>query len=84
MPIKTYNLFISHAWDYADEYYRLKKMLNSAPYFYWNDYSVPIHNPANGSLRQAFRNRIQLSHAFLVTSGMYLPYSKSRQFLVFN
>jgi hypothetical protein len=76
MPeLRTYNLFISHAWDYSSEYYRLKAMLDSAPNFRWKDMSVPVHNPTNGALRQQFIDRIQLTHAFLVTCGMYCAYS---------
>lgn len=76
MPdLKKYNLFISHAWDYNDEYYRLREMLNSAPLFSWRDLSVPVHNPLDGALRQQFIARIQLTHAFLVTCGMYCAHS---------
>lgn len=77
MPeLRAYNLFISHAWDYNDEYYRLRDMLNNAPNFDWRDYSVPVHDPEDGSLRQAFIDRIRLVHCFIVTSGMYVPYSR--------
>ena len=34
MPeLKTYDLFLSHAWRYNDDYYRLEKMLKEAPLF---------------------------------------------------
>ncbi len=42
---KTYNIFISHAWRYSEDYYRLVEMLNNAPYFKWRNYSVPQHDP---------------------------------------
>ena len=32
-PLKTYDLFISHAWKYDDDYYRLVKLLENAIYF---------------------------------------------------
>lgn len=33
MPyLKTYNLFISHAWAYGESYHRLVNLLNQAPY----------------------------------------------------
>jgi hypothetical protein len=76
MPdLKTYNLFISHAWDYANDYYRLKNLLDNAYLFRWRDLSVPVHNPLNGALRQQFIDRIKLTHAFLATCGMYAHYS---------
>ena len=46
MPeLKTYDLFISHAWKYNEDYYRLVDMLNNAPNFKWRNYSVPEHDP---------------------------------------
>ena len=46
MPaLKTYRLFISHAWQYHDDYYRLVEMLNAANNFRWYNYSVPEHDP---------------------------------------
>ncbi|MDR2708264.1 MAG: TIR domain-containing protein [Nitrososphaerota archaeon] len=79
MQGKTYNIFISHAWDYKDEYHRLCDLLNSAPYFSWKDYSVPSHDPLTGALRKQFDDRIQLSSVVLVLSGMYAKYSNWMQ-----
>ena len=31
--MKIYDLFISHAWKYNDEYYRLERLLNEYNYF---------------------------------------------------
>ena len=42
---RTYNLFISHAWSYNAEYYRLVDLLDGDLYFYWRNYSVPEHDP---------------------------------------
>lgn len=75
MPaLKTYDLFISHAWDYNEEYYRLVEMLNGAPNFKWRNYSVPEHDPlAGGSqLRQQLRGQIRPVNAMLILAGMYV------------
>jgi hypothetical protein len=46
MPsLRIYNLFISHTWRYNKDYYNLEKLLFSAPYFNWRNYSVPTHDP---------------------------------------
>lgn len=77
MPaLKTYDLFISHAWDYNDEYYSLVKMLNEAPNFRWRNYSVPEHDPlAGGSrLRQQLRNQVRPVNAVIILAGMYVNY----------
>ena len=42
MPqLKTYDVFISHAWSYHEDYYRMVRFLDEAQYFYWRNYSVP-------------------------------------------
>lgn len=76
MPaLRTYNLFISHAWDYRDEYHRLVSLLSSARNFSWKDFSVPFHHPldtaTNGELREALWRQIRLVHVVLVISGVY-------------
>lgn len=46
MPtLKTYDLFISHAWNYNKDYYALEKLLFSATLFKYRNYSVPEHDP---------------------------------------
>lgn len=78
MPaLKTYDLFLSHVWRNAQnsEYYRLKKLLNEAPFFVWRDYSVPEHDPlgtrTNKDLLEALDRQIRPVNCFLVISGMY-------------
>ncbi len=46
MPtLRTYNLFISHAWQYHDDYDRLVKMLDAADNFHYHNYSSPEKGP---------------------------------------
>jgi hypothetical protein len=34
MPqLRRYKVFISHAWDYGTDYWRIVQFLNEAPYF---------------------------------------------------
>lgn len=77
MPeLKTYALFISHAWKYNDEYYRLVNLLKEAPLFKWSNYSVPEHDPlgtkTDKELRDALNRQIRPVNAFLLISGMYV------------
>jgi hypothetical protein len=79
MPsLKTYGIFISHAWTYNADYYRLVDMLNKAPNFSWRNYSVPEHDPldtrTNRQLEQALRNQIRPTHIVIILAGMYVPY----------
>lgn len=76
MPaLRTYRLFISHAWQYGTEYYRLAAFLNQAPYFDWRDYSVPQHDPAivnnTQALTAALMEQVRQVNCVLVISGMY-------------
>lgn len=77
MPnLRNYNLFISHAWDYNDDYYRLVKFLDAAPNFKWKNLSVPRHDPlVTDRLQYELRAQMRDAHAFLILSGMYVAHS---------
>lgn len=79
MPaLRQYNLFISHAWDYNDEYYKLVNHLEKAPLFKFSNYSVPEHNPLNTKtatqLEKALYNQIKPTSVVLILAGMYVNY----------
>lgn len=77
-PLKTYDLFISHAWKYNDEYYRLVDLLKEANWFKWRNYSVPEHDPletkTNRELNDALDRQVRPINAFLLISGMYVSH----------
>jgi hypothetical protein len=80
MPaLRTYNVFISHAWAYRDDYHRLLALLNAAPNFQWANYSVPDHDPlAGGSaakLRPELNNQMRFAQVVLAMSGVYASHS---------
>lgn len=77
MPaLKTYDLFISHSWDYNDEYYRLVDLLTSASHFKWRNYSVPEHDQLDGGsnrkLEAELERQVRPVNAVLVLGGMYV------------
>ena len=77
MPsLKTYDLFISHAWDYDDDYYRLQNLIRNAPRFKWRNYSVPQHDPLDANstrrLKAALDRQIRPVNVVLIISGMYV------------
>lgn len=85
MPdLKTYDLFISHAWRYHDDYDRVVKLLNEAPNFNWRNYSVPRHDPAIDpnteagfqKLKSALRDQIRPVNCVLILAGMYASHSR--------
>ena len=79
--MKTYNLFISHSWRYADAYDRLISLLRNRSYFAFRDYSVPKDDPIHGAnndaqLRKAIRDQMTPCHVVLIMAGVYSTYSK--------
>ena len=84
MPsLKTYDLFISHSWTHNDEYYRLIKLLSSAPLFHWRNYSVPEHDPkidpssSSGLLRlvKELDKQVRPSNCVIIIAGMFAAHS---------
>ena len=84
MPsLKTYDLFISHAWKYNSEYYKLEGMLNDASNFEWRNYSVPKHDPVldpddptdRKTLLKELDEQIRPVNCVLILAGMYVSYS---------
>lgn len=78
--MKIYDLFISHAWKYNNEYYRLEELLKEYSYFNFRNYSVPEHDPLDfNSVRelvQKLDEQIRESSIVLVIGGMYCNYRK--------
>lgn len=78
-PKKTYKLFISHSWDYEDDFERLKNRLDDVDGFEFLDYSVPQDDPldaqSNAELRRQLRSKIKQTSAVVIISGMYASYS---------
>ncbi len=82
MPIlKTYDLFISHAWKYGDEYEHLVDLLDNAPNFLYRNYSAPKDKPLKNldstdvmtklEIANAIERKISPVNAVIVISGMY-------------
>lgn len=84
MPLLNhYRIFISHAWKYGDDYYRLINLLDNANYFSYYNYSAPSEKPlfpygtpvTNSEIRRLISNKISPSQITLVLAGMYGAYS---------
>ena len=80
--LKTYDLFISHAWGYNEYYYRLERLLKNAPSFNYRNYSVPKHDPlinpgtvvGQRRLTNLLDKQIKPVNSVLIISGMYVVY----------
>jgi antiphage defense system Thoeris ThsB-like protein len=84
MPeLKTYDLFLSHAWRYNDDYYRLENLLNQATNFKWRNYSVPTHDPlidpksqvGRARLLRMLNDQIRPVNCVLILAGLYVSHS---------
>jgi hypothetical protein len=73
MPsLRPYKVFISHAWDYSQDYWRVVRFLNDEPYFLWENMSVPEHDPiTTDELEYELRNQMRPANVFLIIAGMY-------------
>ncbi len=81
MPaLKTYDLFISHAWTHNAEYDRLVRMLRATPNFKPRNYSVPKDDPLDANndakLTAALRRQIRPVNCVLILAGMYANHRK--------
>jgi len=84
MPaLRTYRVFISHAWEYDDDYWRVVGFLNDAPNFQWENLSVPEHDPVtDDDLKHGLRNQMRPADVFLIIAGMYAAHSDWIEFEV--
>ena len=88
MPsLKTYDLFISHAWKHGGDYDRLINLLNEANNFSYRNYSAPedkpldiIPNAPKAKVKDALDRKIRPVNAVLVVSGMYYNHREWMQY----
>lgn len=78
--MKTYNLFISHSWNYSNAYNKVVEMLDDGSITYKN-HSVPKDDPihtqgTDRELEQAIRNKMSGTHCVVIMAGVYSSYSK--------
>lgn len=75
-----YRLFVSHSWEYSDEYEKIVDLLDDANYFEFRNYSVPeedaIDADSNEELEEALREgQIKPASVVVVLAGLYSSYS---------
>jgi hypothetical protein len=72
---RQYNIFISHAWDYNEEYERVVDFLDDFEELDWQDHSVPLDDPLDtvndAHLRSRLRDQIRTTAVVFVLAGMY-------------
>lgn len=78
---KTYNIFISHSWQYSDQYNQLIELLNKDSNFSYKNYSVPKDSPVHDAkndkeLYDAIKEQISHASVVIILAGVYSSYSK--------
>lgn len=67
------NIFISHRWDYNDDYYKLIKKFDAYGFAHL-DYSVPQHDPLDANrvnkIKAALKEQVRQCNYFIVFSNM--------------
>lgn len=76
-----YNLMISHSWHYEEHYEKVVNWLNEGlGKSEWKNLSVRADNPldteTDEELKEKLSNRVRLSSAIIVLTGMYAFYSR--------
>jgi hypothetical protein len=77
---KTYRLFISHSWNYGDNYDTVINLIKKQDLNFY-DHSVPKDNPlhTNGTDKQlydAIEAKMKGTSCILILAGVYSSYSK--------
>ncbi|MFW9924936.1 MAG: TIR domain-containing protein [Candidatus Thorarchaeota archaeon] len=76
---KRVRLFISHSWDYSDEYVELVNFLRNLTEFNFYNYSVPKHNPLKADndkeLLTELCEQLRGCHILVVLATMRPSYS---------
>jgi hypothetical protein len=67
------NIFISHCWDFSEEYHRLINTFDEYGFAHRN-YSVPSHDPSDAAhikeIEDALREHMRLSNYFIIPACM--------------
>lgn len=69
----VYRVFISHVWNYSEDYLRVVRFLDERRYFRWENLSVPAHDPLSDAetLEYDLRRQMRDADVFLIIAGMY-------------
>lgn len=81
-----YDLFITHAWRYHEDWTRLSEMLDRLPGLAWRNFSLPWHDPAMDPntevggrfIRDFLETQIIPVHGVILLSGVYAIKSARR------
>ena len=74
--LRTYRVFISHCWEYEDDYYTILDWLENEPLFKCRNLSVPEESAMreDKTFEKRLRKRLDSSDILLVIVGMEIAH----------
>jgi hypothetical protein len=84
--LKCYDLFISHAWRFHEDWQKLSELLDGTPGVSWRNFSLPWHDPAMNPntevggrfIRDFLERQIIPAHGVVLLAGVYAINSARR------
>jgi hypothetical protein len=75
----NYNVFVSHAWTYSEDYKRFIQFLDNANNFSYKNYSIPVSDAfgrmTSAQLGEAIKGQIRPTSVVIILGGIYVSHS---------
>jgi hypothetical protein len=76
---KNYDIFITHAWRFHDDWTRFSELMDKMPGLAWRNFSLPWHDPAMDPntevggrfIRRFLESQIIPVHVVILLAGVY-------------
>ena len=76
---RTYDIFITHAWRFHDDWNRFSELMDKRPGLAWRNFSLPWHDPAMDPntevggrfIRSFLESQIIPVHLVVLLAGVY-------------
>lgn len=71
----TYQIFISHVFDYKEHYLKVKDELNKSS-VNWKNFSIDEHKKFDSNVKQKIEKNIKSANRVIILSGIYASHSE--------
>ena len=86
--LNCYDIFLTHAWRFHDDWTRFSELLDKTPGITWRNFSLPWHDPAMNAntevggrfIRDFLESQIIPVHGVVLLTGVYAINSARRWF----
>ena len=85
---KCYDIFITHAWRFHDDWKQFSELMDKEPSVTWRNFSLPWHDPAMNAnteiggrfIKDFLETQIIPAHVVILLTGVYSIASARRWF----